>query len=852
MQLLADFRYTFRTLGKAPGFVAIATITLALAIGVNSAIFSLVNGLILRPIVPKRPAEVVSVFTARKDANRDYRQFSYAEFTALGEARELFSDVTALNFALAGIARDRESMRRAFVFVVSDNFFSFMGAQPAAGRFFTPEEARPNANLPVVVASHSLWQRMGGGPEFVGSTLRVNGKPHTIIGVSPAGFSGISGLIAPEIWIPLGLHTQIVSAFNESNQVLDLNNAKNYTLNVMARLVPGLSLDTAQSRLPVVAARLTSLQPPDAIGTRELQLKAPSRFSISTTPSDDGPLGVISVLLAGMAGIVLLIASLNLANMILARGTARSREIAMRLAIGATRWQIVRQLLVEGVTLAVAGGGAGLLLAYWANTLLERSFTTLLGSMNFSLTADLRPDAVVLAVTFGFCLFATLLFSLGPALKSARTDVVSELKNQGAESTATGRLTRFFAPRHLLVMAQMTLALVLIFSAGLFFRGALNAGGLQLGFDPAGVVLTEMDFSLANTPQPEGLRRIQAATDRVRSLPGVQAVGWSTLIPYGNITNSSRLMPADAPPAAKAGPDDPQQGVSAVSASITPGYLESIGVRLLRGRSFSELESQKRDTPRVCLLDEGMAQRLFPDRDALGQRVRLTQAPADGSPSEMEVVGIVSRHRHDVMDDNGPARRIYFPLAQSYGAGVWLSVRYASRDTDAVAGVVSLLRKELRQLDADLPVLQQLPFALLLDKSITLWAVRLGAVMFGIFGGIALLLAVVGVYGVKAYAVERRTREIGIRVALGANRRDVFSLIMRQGALQTAFAVAVGLALALVAGRVLSTILFEVSPADPISLAVAVVLLSGAALLACYLPARRATRVSPLKALRTE
>ncbi len=852
MQLLADFRYSLRTLSKAPGFVAVATITLALAIGVNSAIFSLVNGLLLRPVVPKRPAEVVSVFTARTEANRDYRQFSYTEFTALGEARELFSDVTALNFSLAGIARDRESMRRAFVFVVSDNFFSFMGAQPAAGRFFTPGEARPNANIPVVVASYTLWQRMGGRPDFVGSTLRVNGAPHTVIGVSPPGFSGISGLVAPEIWMPLGLHTQIVSAFSDSNQVLDLNNAKNYTLNVMARLAPGLSLDTAQSRLPVVAARLTSLQPPDAIGTRELQLKTPSRFSISTTPNDDGPLGVISVLLAGMAGIVLLIASLNLANMILARGTARSREIAMRLAIGATRWQIVRQLLVEGVTLAVAGGGLGLLLAYWANTLLERSFTTLLGSMNFSLTADLRPDAVVLAVTFGFCLLATLLFSLGPALKSARTDVVSELKNQGAESTATGRLTRFFAPRHLLVMAQMTLALVLIFSAGLFFRGAVKAGGLQLGFDPAGVILTEMDFSLANTPQPEGLRRMQAVTDRVRSLPGVEAVGWSTLVPYGNITNSVRIMAADAPPVARAGPDDPQQGVSAVSASITPGYLESIGVRLLRGRSFSELESQKKDTPRVCLLDEGMAQRLFPDRDAVGQRVRLTQAPSDGSPSELEVVGVVSRHRHDVMDDNGPARRLYFPLAQSYGAGIWLSVRYASRDTAAVAGAVPALRRELRQLDADLPVLQQLPFTLLLDKCITLWAVRLGAVMFGIFGSVALLLAVVGVYGVKAYAVERRTREIGIRVALGAGRRDVFSLIMRQGVLQTAFAVTVGIALALIAGRVLSTILFEVSPTDPISLAVAVALLSGAAWLACYIPARHATRVSPLKALRTE
>jgi predicted permease len=740
-------------------------------------------------------------------------------------------------------------MRRAFVFVVSDNFFSFMGAQPATGRFFTAEEARPNANIPVVVASYSLWQRLGGRPDFVGSTLRVNGRPHTIIGVSPAGFSGISGVIAPEIWLPLGLHTQMVSAFSESN--LDLNNPKNYTLNVMARLAPGLSLDMAQRRLPVVAARLTSLQPPDAIGTRELQLKAPSRFSISTTPSDDGPLGVIAVLLAGMAGIVLLIASFNLANMLLARGAARSREIAMRLAIGATRWQIVRQLLVEGLTLAVLGGSFGLLLAYGANTLLERSFTTLLGSMNFSLTADLRPDAAVLAVTFGFCLLATLLFSLGPALKSARTDVVSDLKNQGAESTSTGRLTRFFAPRHVLVMTQMTLALVLIFSAGLFFRGALKAGGVELGFDPSGVVLTEMDFSLANTPQQEGLRRIQEVTERVRSLPGVQAVGWSTLIPYGNITNSSQIVAADTP-VAKAAPGDPQQGVSAVSASISPGYLESIGVRLLRGRSFTELESQKKDTPRVCILDEGMAQHLFPGRDALGQRVRFTQPPADGSPSEMEVVGIVGRHRHDVMDDNGAARRIYFPLAQSYGSGVWLSVRYANGDSAAISGAVPLLRHELRQLDPDLPVLQQLPFPVLLDKCITLWAVRLGAAMFGIFGSIALLLAVVGVYGVKAYAVERRTREIGIRVALGANRRDVFSLIMRQGILQTAFAVVVGLGLALVAGRVLSTILFEVSPADPISLAVAVAVLSVAAFLACFLPARRATRVSPLNALRTE
>jgi predicted permease len=578
---------------------------------------------------------------------------------------------------------------------------------------------------------------------------------------------------------------------------------------------------------------------------------APSRFSISTSPSTDGPLGLISGLLAGMAGIILLIASLNLINMLLARGTARAREIALRLAIGASRWQIVRQLLVEGLVLALAGGAVGLALAHWANTLLARSFSMLLGSMNFSLTADLRPDAAVLAATVGLCVSATLIFSLGPALKASRADVVADLKTQGAESTAAGRLNRFFAARHVLVMAQMTLSLVLIFSAGLFVRGALNAGGLELGFEPAGVVLTEMDFSLANTPRADAMRRIALATERVRRLPGVQSVGWTTLVPYENITNTVRVVSGDARPL-KTDPNSPEQGDYGVAASVTPEFFVSIGVPILRGRTFTELECQKRDTPRVCILDEGLARRLFHDRDPLGQRVRLTQPPADGSPAEMEVVGIVGRHRHDVMDENGPAPHIYFPFAQAYGAGAWMSVRYASKTPAAVESAMGALRNELRQIDADLPILQQLPFTLLLDKCVTLWLVRLAAVMFGVFGGIALLLAVVGVYGVKAYAVERRTREIGIRLALGADRRDVFSLIALQGVLQTAVSVVVGLGLSLAAGRVLSTMLFAVSPTDPISLALATVLLSATALVACYLPARRATRVSPLTALRTE
>lgn len=849
--LLQDLKFSLRLLAKSPGFTAVAVMTLAVAIGVNSAIFSMVNGLLLRPVVPQKAEEVVGVFTAKKDAGRDYRQFSYAEYATLKETNEVFKDVAALNFALAGVGRD-EAMRRCFIFMVSDNFFSLMGAKPAAGRFFTAEEARPNANQRVIVASYPLWQRHGGRADFVGSTLFVNNQPHTVIGVSPEGFSGISALLAPEIWLPLGLFSDLAASFGETREITDLASPKNYALNIMGRLQPGITIAAAQARMPVLAERLTAIQPPDAAGARELLVHKPSRFSISTSPEKDGPLGLISVLMLSMAGIVLLIACLNLANMLLARGTARAREMAVRLAIGATRGQIVRQLLTEGLVLAGAGGALGILLSYWGNTVMQNSFTTLLSSMNFSLNAHLQPDLKVIGVTFLFCLFSTLLFSLGPALRSAKADLVHDLKAQAGDAAVTGRWNRFFAGRHLLVMAQMTLSLVLIFAAGLFLRGAFAASGIDTGFKTDGVIVTEMDFSLASTKQPEAQRRMFAALDRVRSQPGVQSAGFVTLMPYGNITNTTRIMPANAAPVDTTDPKAPKPGVNGIYASSTPGFFDSIGVRLLRGRDFSASEARDKGTTRVCIIDEGMAEKLFPKQDALGQRVRYTQPPTDGLPNEMEIVGIVSRHRQDLDDEGGPRPHVYVPLGQNYSAQIFLSARYANQSQAALLSTIGTLRKELRQLDRDLPVLQMLPYQSLTDKNFSVWLVKLGAILFGIFGTIALLLAVVGVYGVKSYAVERRTREIGIRMALGADRKDVFSLIMKQGALQIAAAVAVGIVLALLAGQALASMLVGVSPTDPLALGLAVGVLGVATLLACFLPARRATKVSPMVALRAE
>jgi putative ABC transport system permease protein len=844
-----DFRFALRQLGKSPGFTSVAILTLALGIGVNSAMFALVNGVVLRPMIPLRAEEVVNVFSARQNATRDYRQFSHTEYRDLREnGGDVFVDLGALEFAVAGIGRDRE-MRRSFAFLTSENFFSLMGVQPERGRFYNAEECEPNANVPVVVASYAFWKRMGGRSDFVGSNLQINGQPYTVIGITPDGFSGVSALVAPDVWLPLGVHSHLGSAFADSENLHDLAEPKNYALNLTARLQPGLTIDTAKSRLPALTQRFNAIQSSDAEGARELQIQTPSRFSISTTPQDDGPVTLIGTLLMGMAGAVLLIASLNLANMLLARGTARSKEIALRLAVGASRWRIVRQLLCEGLLLAICGGLVGLVVSIWCNDLLLHSLAQLLGSMNFSFVVKLRPDATVLAVTFLFCLLATVLFSLGPALKATKADLVNDLKQQIGEPARVGRFSRFFAPRHISVMAQIALSFMLLFSAGLFFRGALKASGLNPGFVAAGDLVTEMDFSLLKKDPVEARRLMFAAVQRARDLPGVQTAALGTMLPYGNFTTTRRIMSMRE--ALPTDPKAPDPGAGALYTATTPGYFDAIGVKLLRGRDFTRAEAENKDTSRVAIIDDEMAKKLFPNTEAVGQHIRYTQPPKDGSPNDLLVVGVVSSHRHDVQNDT-LNRRLFVPLAQGYHGNVYLHVRLATKDRQSVAAFIPTMRQTLRSLDPDLPVLSIAPFVDLTEKSVGLWIVRLGALLFGAFGGIALLLAIIGVYGVKAYAVACRTREIGIRMALGAHRRDIFALIMRQGAMQTALAVAIGLLLCLAAGRVLSQILYEVSPGDPFALVTSGALLAAAALLACFFPARRATHVEPLQALRTE
>ena len=846
--MIQDFKFAFRQLIKSPGFTAVAMMTLALAIGVNSAIFALINSVVLHPMVPLRPQEVVNVFNCRQNANHDYRQFSYNEYRELREnGGDLFVDLAALEFAVAGIGRDHE-MRRSFAFLTSENYFSLMGVKPFRGRFYSAEEADLNANVPVVVASYGFWKRQGGRTDFVGSTLQINGQPYTVIGIAPEGFSGASALIAPDIWVPLGVRSQLGSAFGDSETMHDLANPKNYALNLVGRMRSGLTIDTAKSRLPVLSQRFNAMQT-DAEFVREVQIQKPSRFSLSTSPEDDGPVTLIGTLLMAMAGAVLLIACLNLANMLLARATTRAKEIALRLALGASRWRIVRQLLCEGLLLAVCGGVVGLILSVWCNNLLLQSLASLLNNVNFSFVVDLSPDVSVLTVTFIFCLIATVLFSLGPALKATKADLVNDLKQQVGEPARIGRFSRFFAPRHISVMAQIALSLMLLFAAGLFFRGALKAAGLNPGFVAAGDLVTEMDFTLIKKQPVDARREIFNIAQRARELPGVTAVGVATMLPYNNFTNTRRIMSTRA--TLSNDPKAPDPGATALYTASTPGYFDAIGVKILRGRDFTQSECEDKDGRRIAIIDEEMAKKLFPNEDAIGQHVRYTVPPKDGTPNDMEVIGVVGRHRHDVQNDT-PLARLFVPFAQGYNGDVVLHVRLNTRDRQPVVGMIPTLRSTLREIDPDLPILGIAPWVDLMERSVGLWIVKLGATLFSAFGVIALLPAVVGVYGVKAYAVACRTREIGIRMALGAHRKDVFALIMRQGAMQTALAVAVGLLLSLAAGRVLAQILYQVSPSDPFALITSSLLLAAAALLACFLPARRATYVNPITALRTE
>jgi predicted permease len=850
--MIRDLKFAFRQLFKAPAFTIAAVTVLALGIGVNTAVFTLVNTVFFASPGYAKPHEMVQLFSQDKKDPKKFRGFSYPTYLDVREQNTVFTDVMAFNLALIGIGQKGDT-RRAFGAVVTSNYFSVLGVPLARGRAFLPEEETPGHNTPVAIASYGYWQKHGLDPNVLGSQVFINGRAFTIVGITPKGFVGTMQILSPEVWLPMSVYDHVANDFTSETRTT-IDDRKGTQLRIMGRLKPGLTAAAAKPELAGLAANLEKAYPVEQ-KDQTFMAERVSRNTVSNTPGSDSKIIAIAPLVLGMAVVVLLVACLNLANMLLARSTARRKEIAIRLALGCSRWRIVRQLLTEGFVLALLGGVGGLILGLWSSDLLVGSMRKLMPLDIVWLTG---PNPAILAATFGFCLLGTLMFALGPALKISRSAVVTDLKEQAGEDVVRRRWK--FLPRHPLVVVQIAFSLALITAAALFIRGAGKAASVDTGLRPGASYILEVDASLAGYEPKRAQELYRSLNERLAALPGVERASISSIVPFGMFELSRKVQRAGVHPGPDAKPATAAEGLAFEVAwnSVGADYFSTVGLPVTRGRGFTESEATQ-PGPKVAIIDEVLAKKLWPDGDAVGQRIQYADqkggASADFNSEEkesMEIVGIVPATRHALFETEEPVGGIYLPFARGFQSDISYFVRFRSLAPGSEAAVADLLRRAVRDVDPSIPIISLRTFAQHLDSNLDLWLVRAGAALFSVFGTLALGLAVIGLYGVKAYSVARRTREIGIRMALGAQAGAVLRMIMREGSIMLFSGVIIGLLLAMAAAKILSGILYGVHALDPIAFTVAALVMTTAALIATWLPARRATRVNPVQALRSE
>jgi predicted permease len=837
--LFRDLRYAAKSLARAPGFTAIAVLTLGLGVGVNAVMFSFVRDIVLRPMVRDQQLNLVAIYKSRASADRDYRQWSYREFETLQATDSLFAHVAAISFDEQAVGL-RDDLQRRFIGLVSANYFELLEIAPLKGRFFTAEEARPDARVPLAVANYAFWQRLGADPDFVGSTIRVNQRDYTVIGIAPEGFVGVNVSIGPDVWLPLGEH----ASFNHES----LLEAGNYSLSLIARLLPELALEGALGRLDSFNAQFNKNGLPADNGPRQIVLAPPSRNSLGNSgPRDESYLNAFALLSTGLATTVLIVACLNLANMILARGSSRQKEIAIRLSLGASRGRIIRQLSTEGLLLALIGSFVGLYLSFWAGELLLVTAQNAFASSKFVLSIFPYFDASMVGATFLFCLIATLVSSLGPALRITRPNLVDDLKQSASGAVAASRWRRFFSLGNNLVILQIALSLALLFAASLFVRSSNKAATIDLGYQTQGQVVANLDFGLTALNDNEIPRQQNNLLDHLIAQSGSGTVALASNIPYNFDLPYRPLYRIDG--SREATEEDPLgpkywAGLTAVSEH----YFDSLQITLLRGRTFTYAESTQPDGPGVAIIDEILANRIFGETNPLGQYV--FQGDDDAASGDLtralQIVGIVRSPREEVFSQEPPPR-VYRPLGQARSRNIFLHVA-----TPDPLREVDTLRRQLRDFDPATPLLFVRPLASFVENNINALVVNLAGVVFGVFGVIALFLAVVGVYGVKSHAVSKRTREIGIRMALGARPQQVMKLILGQAITQTLIGITLGVTLSLGAGKVLASMVYQSSSADNLAIISSALILAAAVLFACWLPARRATKVDPATTLRSD
>jgi macrolide transport system ATP-binding/permease protein len=820
--LWQDLRFGSRMLRKQPGFTLITVLTLALGIGANTAIFSLVDKVLIRKLPVEEPDRLVVVSASRGQGVSTTS--NYPDFVDYRDRNEVFEGLVcyyqrALTLSEGGQAERIQGM------IVSGNYFTALRVQPALGRGFMPEEDKAPGAHPVVMLSYGLWQRrFGSEPGLIGKVVNLNGYPFTVVGIAPPEFTGTIASSPPDVYVPIMMLGQFLPPSNP-DLLFGPRSRSSGWLQLLGRLKPGVSQEQAAAAMTTLGSQVVRAHP-NADDSPRIEPK----FLI-----EDGSRGHTNLLrdirfplqmLMATVGLILLIACANVANLLLARAGARRKEIAVRLAVGAGRGRLIRQLLTESMLLAMLGGGAGLALASSISGLIV-SFTPPNTFVN--LTLDNRLDWRVLSFTLVISLLTGILFGLAPAVRASRPDLVSALKD---ESTLLGNRVRRLSLRNLLVVGQVALSLMVLIGAGLCVRSLQNLQAIDSGFDPAKVLVMSVDVSLSGYSKERGLQFYSELLERVRRLRGVEAVSLATQVALGDGFGGTMRAEGYAP---KAGED-----LSSDFNQIGPDYFRTMKIPLLDGREFST--SDTATAPPVAIINETAARRFWPGQNPVGRRVIVGRAPDE---SVREIVGVVkdSKYRR-LTEELRPA--VFTPFLQRYRGDMSLHVR----TTGEPGAMIAAARSEAQALDTNLPVYNIR--TLEEQKNSSLYTSRMAATLLTVFGLLALLLAAVGLYGVMAYTVHTRTREIGIRMALGARRKDVLRQVLLEGMSLVTIGLAVGLGGAVAATRLAQDFLYGVTATDPVSFAGAALLLAFVALLANFLPARRAAGADPLVALRCD
>jgi predicted permease len=806
-----DLRHAARSLRASPGLVLLATLSLALGIGANATVFSWARAVLLEPFsgVPGQDRLVKALQT---DRNEEFISFSYPDYRDLRDRATTLAGLAAVRSVPVTLGADGRS-ERVWAQLVSGNFFEVLGVAAQTGRALTPADDRVKNAHPVVVLGHALWQRrFGGDPGVVGRTVLLNTRPHTILGVTPPRFRGAGTGVAYDAWVPMMMQEQ----FEPGGSRLEARGHR--WLEAYARLGPGRSREEAEAELTVLSARIAAENERESLG------RGVALFPLWRAPRSGAEiLGPIIIVLAAICTIALLLACVNLASLLLARGVGRRREIAVRLSLGARRSQVVRQLLVESLLLALAGAAAGILVASSSISLLE----AWVPPTGFPVALGARLDGTVVAFAAAAAVFTAVASGLAPALQTVRPDTADALRDESTGVLGGSGRSRL---RSGLVVVQVGLSVLLLVAAGLFLRTLQRLQSTDLGFEPRGVLVASMELFTSGYDAERGLAFYRDLVGRARALPGATEASLVRRAPLGFGGSSSTSLVVEGYEAPK---DDTAW---AYFNNVGPGYFRLMRTALVRGREFTDADRE--DTAPVAVVNETMAARYWPGRDAVGGRFRL-------GPRWIGVVGVARDTAYRDLGEK-PAPWFFLPLFQGYRPDMTLLVR---TDGDAVA-LARPVTDLVRQLDPGIA-----PFGVTTLRAFIGAAdfrQRVGGQLLGLFGLLGLVLACVGLYGVLSFSVARRTREIGVRMALGGSPRDIFRLVVKEGASLVATGLGVGLAGAAAVSRLLRSLLLDLSPWDPLAFVGVSALLLASALVACAVPAGRATRVDPVTALRLE